>query len=426
VAGLVSGAIETQIADGERLNKIRADEAALIKDGTAYMQREAAARNTVTEAVVDGLSATEKLSEARRKQVEADRAAEEAQRDAAAQFIADLKEQGKEWKALGDEIKTAADKREEWASAMAGVAELGPATAPLANVDTAGIGGPMGLKGSAALGVGKGLLAGGSSGAMGALGSAGPVGWVIAAIVALPDVIDKLADVVGGITDMFETLPERMSVALGETLPDMIAGVGDMIGAIVQAAFDLPNVIMDALPEIVSQITQLVPNLIGDLIDRFSEEFGELFADGIHTLFGGGVTDAIVKGLWDGVNDAFNDFPEKIAKAIGEWLSKVATPFKDKQGDVLGTNLTAEGGRRLFGVDLPSFDRGTSEITRTGLARVHRGEEISRKGEGRSRSGGMAPVINVYGPDTRELVRQIRELLGGDHGAGYGLGDTLP
>ncbi len=425
VAGLVSGAIETQIADGEKLNEIRTTEAQLVKDGTAYAEREASAREAVNQTITDGLEETRKLNDERRKQAEADRAAEKAQREAAAQFIADLRAQGKEWKALGEAIGEAAEQRKIWDDAMAGVADLGPAAAPLANMDFSGAAGAIsGGAGGIVGGALKGISAAGGDGVMVALATTGPVGAAIATLVSLPGIFDGLLDTVSDLVGTFTELPSEIGRTLTETIPGILGGLGDLVTSIVGAALDLPGILMDAVPELVSSIVQLVPNLIGDLVTMFAEKLPQMFVQAIEFLLSGGLYGAIARGVWDGLNEVFNDFPQKIADKLGEMLSKVLNPFKDKEGDFLGTNLTAEGGRRIAGWDLPSFDRGTSEITRTGIARVHRGEEIRRKGEGPSR--GAAPVINVYGPDTREIVRQIRELLGGDHGAGYGLGDALP
>lgn len=457
VIDLVNGAIEAKITVGERLGEILETEEEMAKKGTEYAEREAKARAAAAEdlgkAVVDAaekasdeqLKHAQKLGdqivreaeEAERKKLAAQKAAyEKANAEAVAaarkraQMLADLEaemqaEADAEAQRTRDYYNNENDKALKIA---ASVAELGPAAAPLGSLDTSGSAGAIsGGSGGIVGGALKGLSAAGGDGVMVALATTGPVGAAIATLVSLPGIFDGLLNTVDELVGTFTELPSEIGRTLTETIPDILGGLGDLVTSIVGAALDLPGILMDAVPELVSSIVQVIPNLIGDLVTMFAEKLPQMFADGIEFLLSGGLYGAIASGVWDALNEVLNDLPQKIADKLGEALSDLLTPFKDKEGRVLGTDFTAEGGRSLFGWDLPSFDRGTSEITRTGLSMVHRGEEITRASQaGRGRLSAAPVTINVHGGDVREIVRQLREHLGGDYGPTFGLGESLP
>lgn len=244
------------------------------------------------------------------------------------------------------------------------------------------------------------ILTGGGAGALGAIGAAGPVGAALVAVTQIPSVIEGIDNTLDELTDTFRNLPDALRTALGETLPDILRDLPDLVGAVLDLLVDLPLILAEVLPEILTELIAAIPSILARAIETLPAMLATVFYE----------------------------LPKAFAMAIADALN----PFSsgpDGDRNILGTNLTARGGRRVFGWDLPEFSRGTSEITRTGLAVVHRGEEIRRAGEGRSGGGGRlasAPVIHVYGSDPREVVRQLREILGGDYGASYGLGERLP
>jgi hypothetical protein len=264
-------------------------------------------------------------------------------------------------------------------------------------------------------------LSGGASGAIGGLGAAGPVGAAIAAVVTLPDVLRGIDDTIGGLVGMFEDLPAALTTALEETVPAILESIPQLVSAVLQAAIEIPGIVLEAIPEIVAGLVGMLPDLISGLVDAVVKLGQEVLS----SMLSGGLFVAIGEGVWNALNDMLNGVPQKIAEAILRVFEPLLKPFRDKEGRFLGTDLRAEGGRSLFGIELPSFARGTSEITRTGVAVVHRGEEIRRPGQ--ARTGGAAPVIHVHGAtDVREVVRQVRAVLGGDYGPSYGTGEVLP
>lgn len=300
------------------------------------------------------------------------------------------------------------------------MADMQPTIEAAENIDFSGSasalsGGGAGIIGGAV----KGVAAGGAGAAMSLVGAAGPVGAAIAAVVALPDIIDQIAGTVDGLVDMFEAFPEKLSKALTDTLPGIIEAIPDLVTAIVEAVIALPGIIMEMVPELVSSLTALVPTLIGDVITSLAENLPTMLADGLSSLLSGGLYGAILKGVWDGMNEALNGLPDKIAEAIGKLLAPLTKPFKDKEGDFLGTDLrAAKGEKKLFGLDVPFFDTGTPRIQRGGLAVVHEGEEIRKAGGGRSTG---SPInVTVVADSPREMIRQMQSLLGP-----YGLGETL-
>ncbi len=379
-------------------------------------------RKDQLQSALEQAEAEKALAEAKRDGAAADRESAAAAKVRAA-ALAEL-----DAEASADAARVRAELLAQNDAALAGDAANAALASTAGSIDTSGLEGAIsGLGGDIAGSALQGLLpvlSGGAGGAVGALGAAGPVGAAIAAVVGLPDLIDGIADTLGGLGDMFDTLPDRLGTALGETLPNLIGDLPDLVTAIVQAVLELPGVIVQAVPELVSELTQLVPRLIVDLGTMLVDQIPALFADGLEFLLSGGLIGAVAEGVWDALNDLFAGLPQKFADKIGEALMSITKPFQDKEGRVLGTDFTAEGGRSLFGVELPSFDRGSSEITRTGVAKVHKGEEITRAGRGRSAGGGH--TFHIYGPDTREIIRQIREVVGGDFGPGYGLGETVP
>jgi hypothetical protein len=424
VAGALSGAIQTQIADGERLNEIRATEAQLVKDGTAYMEREASARESVNQDILDGVDAERKLEEAKRRRAEADRESAKAAAEDAAALRAMQSELAK--LAAEDAADSARIRAQmlAWNDAAIAAEATGAGIAAQAGaIDTSGLaaalnGGGGGIAAAALKGL-PGMLSGGAGGVMSSLGAAGPVGAAIAAVVALPDIIDQIAGTVDGLVDMFEAFPEKLSKALTETLPGIIDAIPDLVVAIVEAVIALPGIIMEMVPELVSSIAALVPTLIGDLVTSLAENLPTMLADGLSSLLSGGLYGAILKGVWDGMNEALNGLPDKIAEAIGKLLAPLTKPFKDKEGDFLGTDLkAAKGEKKLFGINVPFFDMGTPRIQRGGLAVVHEGERISSVGEGRS--GGSPINVTVVADSPRDMIRQMQGLLGP-----YGLGETL-
>jgi hypothetical protein len=325
---------------------------------------------------------------------------------AASEELAAVKKHGEErLKALSDLAKEEADEAARTRAAMLAAVETDLAkqlaaqerSASMAQTLASAAAQPQAPKGSGSatggvLEVGSGLVqafgpkaagvvagagsAGAASGAIGSLGSAGPVGAIIAIVAALPDLLDKLISINESLLEMADQWPDKLKKAMTEGLPKLIAETGPALaGKIVEAFVQLPFILYEAMPKIILAVFQSIGNSVKEIFE------------------------GILKGL---------------------------APLTDKQGRFLGTDFKAEGGRSLFGIELPSFDRGTSEITRTGLATVHKGEEIRRAGQSPRGMPGGSPTFNIHGGDTRETIRQIREVLGGSYGPGYGTGEVWP
>lgn len=381
LARAFSGAAESAVEAGEAISAARTEEAGAAKAAEEAAKREASARDQATKA-------TTRQAAAVRSEAQAISAVSDALADELAQRRALQAAQAR------DAAETARIASAE-ATLAQNAAQVGATSAGLTDL--------MGLVDAAGSQIGiaaaKGLLpilTGGGAGVLGAVGAAGPVGAALVAVTQIPSVIEGIDDTLDDLTQTFQDLPDLLRSALTETVPDILRDLPDLVGAVLDVVVDLPVILAEAIPEVLAGLISAIPEILAGVIEGF--------------------------GQW--LRTLFFDLPKAIAQAIGDALN----PFsRGPEGDrnFLGTNLTAQGGRRLFGIDLPEFSRGTSEITRTGVALVHRGEEIRRASEPRS-SGRTAPVINVYGPDTREIVRQLREHLGGDYGPTYGLGDDLP
>lgn len=428
VAGALSDAIEGAVASGEQIGEVQRDTAEATAQTVAWVDREAAARRAVEEARAAETAQAETATRVRRTEVALQAATVEglsgeldARRALQAQRAADAAAEAAYLRQMAAADDAGALASAQSASAAAGLPALG------AGVDALG-----GKIAGAAL---QGILpmlsgAGGAGSVMGLVGAAGPIGAGIAAVVKLPEIVDGLAGTIGGLANMLEDLPDALTTALTETIPDLLAeGIPRIVGAVVEAVASLPGVIVEAVPAIVASLFTMLPTLVTEIIDGLVAALPDLLVAAlkmaISSIFlGGPFTLAIVEGIYEGLKGLFDMLPQGIADAIAKVFERVTDPLRGPEGKFLGTDLTAEGGRSLFGVDLPSFARGTNEVTRTGLAVVHRGEEIRRSGM--ARGAAAAPVIHVHGPDTREIVRQIREVLGGDYGPGYGLGEVLP
>lgn len=230
-------------------------------------------------------------------------------------------------------------------------------------------------------------LGGGVDGVTSLLAAAGPIGAAIGASLNLGSITDSLDGLVDGLMSAITDLPSILTRLLSEVVPSILSSLPDLAGALVEAVVQLPAILIAALPEILkAQVMALVELPV-----------------------------QIASALWD----ALRDLPQLIWEGLKDLFNGI---FKDKEGRVLGTDLRgAKGERSLFGA---RFDSGSREITRTGMALLHRGEEVRRRAYRGPTTGG-GHTINVYGPDTREVVREIRTLLGGDYGYAYGTGDSL-
>lgn len=246
---------------------------------------------------------------------------------------------------------------------------------------------------------------GGVSGVSSLLAAAGPIGAAISAGINLGPIVDGLGGLVDSVIDVVTDLPEILSTLLTEVVPEILGSIPELVTAIIETVGDLPAILIEAIPEIIGSLLSLLielPQILTTSLLDLLQDLPQMIVDGTRQL---------VSDLWA----QLQGLPELIWEGV-----KGLFGLGDRQ--LLGTDLTAaKGERSLFGI---SFDSGSREITRTGMAMLHRGEEVTRKayrGAGRAQPA----TINVYGPDTREIVRQVSALLGGQYGPSYGTGDTL-
>ena len=402
IVGAISGAAEAAIEHGQ----VVADQQATVAAGAAYTAR-------ALEAAADAEVA------AHGKATAAAKARATATQEATAAQI---------------RLSTVTVTQVPTVSVVSGATVTGGGVAELDAV-LGGVGGSVAtpdLLGGIAKGLGgAGLSAIAGGGPLGGLAAAGPVGLGVAAVVGLPDAIDGLAAGVDSMTSLFEGLPEALTTALGETLPAILRDLPDLAVAITEAALSLPEVLLSTLPEIVAGLVAALPELVIGVVQALIESLPQILMSALELtlssiFLGGPFVAAVAEGLWEGFQALIDQLPEGIANALQRLLYQVISPLSDTQGRFLGTDLRAEGGMSFLGVELPSFDRGSSEITRDGLALLHRGERIERDTGGGGGGGSRTVTINVNGvSDPREVVRLLYEHLGRDDGPTFAFGDRL-
>jgi len=224
------------------------------------------------------------------------------------------------------------------------------------------------------IGQAGGMLSGDRGAILGAVGSAGPIGAIISAIL-------------GAVT--------MIGAAGADGVEEKLRGINDDIVNGIRA---LPEIIGEVLPELSGE---LVPDLISSLIEA-APELGLGIAESIWSTAG-----AIIGGLIDALIDGFKS---AIAEGLGGTLGNLFG------GGDIGNALT---GGLFSGWDsfVGSFDSGSDFIDRTGLALVHRKEQITPEGgrqTGAAAFGGLGggPTINITGfigaDMLTELDRQMR------------------
>lgn len=176
--------------------------------------------------------------------------------------------------------------------------------------------------------------------------------------------------------------------------------------AVDQLLKDLPGVLVESAPKMALSFVTMGP--------RLGLAMAGAFVDGFKALFSA---------------DFWKDLGRGLVDAIEEALASL-NPFQGKGGDPFGTDLTPGRGERakFLGIEigkaakgqkLPSFDaafRHPMQISQTGLAVVHRGEEIGRSGALR----GATNNFYVTATDPDDFVRKVQRILGS-----YGTGASL-
>lgn len=196
-----------------------------------------------------------------------------------------------------------------------------------------------------------------------ALSNAGPIGALVTGIVSIAGDLESTADeLTGNLVHITDNLPKGLAAVIN----------------------DVPETILATLPSLLEMVVTLVPTLIEATVKMV----GQLFSA---------------------------EFWNQMGKAIGDAIMSALDPFdKERKSDrdttagIAGTNEAAKGLK--LPKNIPSFAEQTPLITRSGLAIVHRGEEIRAAG-----SGGRSVTINVGKIETKDpvdFVRQIQRMLG--------------
>lgn len=241
-----------------------------------------------------------------------------------------------------------------------------------------------------------------SGGVAGIIGMAigGPAGAAIAQafdLIREGTLDDMVTGLVGQVEQFLNNAPEVLGDLVSESIPAILAALPRILGDLHSIGPQLLAAFIEGIPELVGAFIEQVPQIAISIATAFIDAWAQLFS----------------ADFWVGVG-------EQLAKSISEAVASVLNVFKDSEGHVLGTDLkAAKGEKKLFGITLPFFDEGTPRITQTGLAVVHKNEEIRQAGRG----GGMGGLtIHFNGPvyGEREIVRALRQMLGT-----HGLGEQL-
>lgn len=233
-------------------------------------------------------------------------------------------------------------------------------------------------------------LSGGLTGILEAFG--GPLGSLVAAVLGLlKNLPDLAAGLMGEVIALVTDLPNQLGNLLGVVLPNIIAyGIPQLITGFVTLIPRLVLGIIGAIPALVGAMVNLIPQLLADLVIELKGLFSY--------VFGG---------------QFFREMGEAVGAAVQQLVASL---------NVLGIGGGAQAQEHKFlGVKIPFFDKfqdSAGTVTRTGLAVVHRGEQISGRGGG---GGVTIGAIHVHGvQDPRRFVEQLRNQLGA-----YGLGLSL-
>lgn len=156
------------------------------------------------------------------------------------------------------------------------------------------------------------------------------------------------------------------------------------------------------IPGMVEAISTLPLKIAMSLIEHSPELLASLIEVMIELPF------IVIKGF----AEALSNLPEDFAIAFAKAMEGLGGRVGDTLGIHMGAQAKASGDRELFGIHIPKFDRFSESpgmITRTGLAVVHRGEEIGPPRRGAVSIG----QIHVHGvQDAQRFVEQLRAKLG--------------
>lgn len=214
----------------------------------------------------------------------------------------------------------------------------------------------------------------------------GPIVTALQAIADVPDMLDGVLTQVDTLIDDLVAIPDKL-VALADRIPDVVANVATVGPQLIRE-------LVENLPDLLT--IELIPQIVGAVIKSMVDVYSDLFSP----------------QFWI-------DAGKAMGEAIWEVIKGVLNPFKGKDGNFLGTNLTAEGDKKLFGVKLPEFATGTDYVKRDGLAYIHQGEAILpapmaqqwRQGGGGGNSTSIGG-ITIVGGNPRELAPQLQRMLG--------------
>ena len=201
-------------------------------------------------------------------------------------------------------------------------------------------------------------------------------------------------DLPAQLRDIIREIPQHLVGALSATLDLYSESIPDAIRAIVS---EIPNMILTIGPQLVLSFATLGP--------RIALEITAAMVHGIASLFS--------PEFWIRAARSF-------AAAVGQEINDILNPFRS--GGALGTNLSPAKGEqaRFLGIKLPKFDIAMQRpvtLTQTGLAVVHKGEEIRAAGSATVAGGGGGLHVHVHGAvvgrnAAQELARMLQRELG--------------
>lgn len=197
------------------------------------------------------------------------------------------------------------------------------------------------------------------------------IGFAQGIVAAIPEIVNAIPKIIGSLIDavlgsipliiqagidllisLVKALPEIISTivqAIPEIVMSICNAVTDNIPAIIQAGIELFIALVENLPTIIVEIVKAVPQIIKGLVDGFGKGRGKMADVGLN----------LIKGLWNGIDDAATWLWNKIKGFCNGLLDKIkgffgihspSTVFADI-GDNMAAGMGVGFGREMKNVE---------------------------------------------------------------------------